>query len=473
MKIPATNALIINLNERKDRKTHMKKQISKFLVPKNKKKNKRIKNKTPVKLNIKFHTVQRSELGGVIGCATSHIDCIKIAMKNKWPAVWIMEDDVNFKASPHDAPLTIDDEWDMLYFGHNVHDLMEDERLGDSSRPWKRMKSACANHCYIVHSRIYEEYLTAEDEISAALPIDVFIAGKMDRWRCYGLYPPIAMQLKGESNIEEKTIDYDYLLDKKFIRECEYEKNDEDGLVYLKLPSSNSYPHVTVITPTKNRTHFLPFTHHNLNKQNYPRDKIEWIILHEDDDVQVGGDDERVRLVDMRKFDNYKEESCTIAAKRNMGCKLASHDIIVHMDDDDIYQAEYIHIAVRMLTQTDCVGCTKIGCYNLKTGDSYETGTRTLDTMAEASLAYKRDFWRERQWNDLMVSGEGIKFIEGRQDKCIQIPYQYLLIAMTHNDNITGLNRFHENLKSEDSYYDHMPPETQKWIKYLYQKIYT
>lgn len=205
-------------------------------------------------------------------------------------------------------------------------------------------------------------------------------------------------------------------------------------------------------------------------------DKLEWIILDDTEDETeiveiihyISSRDNRVRFVQMQTLPNYKQDLCTIAKKRNMGAKLARGSIIVHMDDDDIYEPEYIEIHVRFLINSNvvgCTGCTLIGCYHLMTNESFSIGSRILDTMAEASMAYKKEFWKERKWNELMTSGEGSMFLSGRQHRCLQIPYQYMMIAMNHKTNITGTQRScSEFEKSKDNFYDNWPFMIQNYI---------
>ena len=39
------------------------------------------------------------------------------------------------------------------------------------------------------------------------------------------------------------------------------------------------YPSISILTPTFNRTKWLPLMINNLERLDYPKDKLEWVIL--------------------------------------------------------------------------------------------------------------------------------------------------------------------------------------------------
>mgnify|MGYP005995573173 CR=1 FL=1 len=51
--------------------------------------------------------------------------------------------------------------------------------------------------------------------------------------------------------------------------------------------TDNDLPKVSILTPTWKRRHFLPLMIHNLKHMDYPKDKLEQVII---DDVQNKND---------------------------------------------------------------------------------------------------------------------------------------------------------------------------------------
>lgn len=89
-------------------------------------------------------------------------------------------------------------------------------------------------------------------------------------------------------------------------------------------------PLVSCIMPTRDRQGLLPLTYELFRAQDYRR--LELIVI--DDGKAYGGgcweDDSRVRYFRLRS-------RCTIGEKRNLACRMAAGEIIVHWDDDDWY----------------------------------------------------------------------------------------------------------------------------------------
>ena len=122
-------------------------------------------------------------------------------------------------------------------------------------------------------------------------------------------------------------------------------------------------PHISINIPTCNRPHFLPLLVNNLERQTYPKELLEVVI---DDDGQVPlfankevEDNVRDRLSPIKiKYDyTYnKDYKCTLGSKRNRMVDKSSHDIILNMDDDELYLDEYITYSLETLEKNNC-GC--------------------------------------------------------------------------------------------------------------------
>jgi glycosyltransferase involved in cell wall biosynthesis len=182
----------------------------------------------------------------------------------------------------------------------------------------------------------------------------------------------------------------------------------------------------------------------------YPKDKIEWIVVEDSDDPNEDASD-RVVQVGMQSAPLQLiycpiGNKTPIAEKRNIGVARASNNIILFMDDDDHYPETSFRRRVAWLTkhpwQPRAVACTTIACYDLLRGVS-AVNTPPLSLgfskrISEATLAFYKDFWAERNFNAADSVGEGEFFLQGREQSCLELPPQQVIVAFSHRKNTSG-----------------------------------
>jgi hypothetical protein len=207
-------------------------------------------------------------------------------------------------------------------------------------------------------------------------------------------------------------------------------------------------PPISVVTLVYNRPKFIDNACLNLLHTDYPRDKIEWVVVDDSDPdqsashriVQFG---EKFAPGTLKYVPLTKKHS--IGYKRNLGVEKASHNIIVMMDDDDHYPITSFRRRVAYLLkarrQYECAVCTTIAMYDLLKGVSavnvppYTLGL--AERCSEATLTFTRNFWKERRFPDTnMAEGEG--FLTGREKKVVEMPPQQILVALTHGNNLSS-----------------------------------
>ena len=91
-------------------------------------------------------------------------------------------------------------------------------------------------------------------------------------------------------------------------------------------------PFVSVCTPTFNRRPFIEMMIKCFDSQDYPKNKMEWIIIDDGTDPI----EDMVKTHRSVKYFKY-DEKMTLGKKRNIMHKKSCGDIIVYMDDDDYY----------------------------------------------------------------------------------------------------------------------------------------
>jgi glycosyltransferase involved in cell wall biosynthesis len=219
-----------------------------------------------------------------------------------------------------------------------------------------------------------------------------------------------------------------------------------DNAVLANLPT------VAVICPTGNRGHLWPLMRHNILKQSYPHEKIHWIIVDDGDvDPALAAKVEefkpefkgKVSYVHTRAPDGGR---FILGRKRNLMCELGfeKSNIVVHMDDDDLYHRESVRVRVALLEMykgdgIQCVGCTQVNCYDVVTDTAFNAydpcHQNKPSGFSESTTAYYREFWEERKWPDEARNAEGHHFMLSRWNKAMNIPSNWVICQLTHDNN--------------------------------------
>jgi hypothetical protein len=419
--------VIINLEERKDKRNY----IINHLKSRN--------------IIYSFYNAKKHE-NPKRGCLESHLNVIREALKNKVKYLMILEDDCKFIggfASLSEPPSN----WDMIYLGGTVHRIMN------------KLKNYCRVQTWTTHAYILN--LTNEKLIECISNAEKY-DGEIDRYyleivhpnfNAYMVDPMIAIQKDGFSDIEGCEVSYNFMQQTlKGLRLPEHDI-DEEGNYILKLPniSNNDLPYVSIITPTYKRRKLFDMAIRNFQNFNYPKNKLEWIIV--DDSPENDLIDETVKDMLPRDrrikyiYTNNNNEPMTISMKRNICVSHSSYPYIVHMDDDDYYPPESILARIKILLKyekegIECVGSTLIGTYNIIYNES-SMSTDGPISLSEATMAYTKKFWEEKPFDEFCLLGEHKSFTENRLFKIMDIPYSFIIIAINHKSNFT------ENLRNE------------------------
>lgn len=421
---PVVHPVCINLEQRKKKRKMMIKQSKKMNM----------------KLN--FYTATLHE-NPKRGCMESHLNVIREAIAQGHKYLLVLEDDALFLTNMSKLP-TPPSDWDMLYLGGTVKHIFtqdaQEELARKNKRMWLRM-TCWTTHAYILNLRnkkLIKDILDAE-KCGSDMEIDRYYGDKIHvNYKCYMIYPMICIQRAGHSDIEDREVDYSFMEQSILGLRKPPHEIQPDGSYRLKMPSipPDQMPGVTIITPTRNREWIFSLPLFCFQRMVYPADKLEWIIIDSSDDEELKhilpASDDRIRYV-------HVDEPCTVAHKRNIGCKLAKHDIIVHMDDDDYYPPESILARVKLLVgheDVGCVGCSRIAIYSLLEDKSLIASDGHM-SLSEASMAYKKSFWKEQQFDPGCERGEYRSFLQNRLNKVMDIPYIFIICASHHGRNMT------------------------------------
>lgn len=267
--------------------------------------------------------------------------------------------------------------------------------------------------------------------------------------------------------------------------------NNLPTIPYDKLPK------VSIITPTYNREKQMRSAIVNYKLFDYPRDKLEWIIVDDGDyDIarMFSKSDESIKYYHISPYcknelhkmlkSNLKKQSANlsnkkkkkfklrnihknhfyklrlpIGMKRNICIQYSSGDIIFHMDDDDLYYPKAILHAVTQLMAgwndgIRCVGSHTTGVFHTSKYISmmYSRNDKQLRSqqVMEHTLCYDRSFWNERKFDNQDVKKEGSFFLKNRLDKVKILSTKNFSVSLQHNTNENPIQQFYTDLKDAE-----------------------
>jgi hypothetical protein len=208
-------------------------------------------------------------------------------------------------------------------------------------------------------------------------------------------------------------------------------------------------PPISVVTLTHNRRQFIDLAFHNIVLTDYPKDKIEWVIVDDSNDPAQSVSDKVAQFAKRAPVAQVVyvplPRKHSIGYKRNLGVERSTNEIILFMDDDDHYPDTSFRRRVAWLTkhpwQPKVVACSTIACYDLVKGVSaVNTPPWELspaERVSEATLTFYKSFWEAQKFPHTNMA-EGEEFLRGRENQLLDIPPQQILVAFSHQGNSSG-----------------------------------
>ena len=209
-------------------------------------------------------------------------------------------------------------------------------------------------------------------------------------------------------------------------------------------------PRISVVTLLYNRRKFFELACHTILMSDYPKDKIEWIIVEDSDNTEEDASDRVMAVAGAAaplqvEYIPLKRKT-PVAEKRNIGVAKATSDIVLMMDDDDHYPATSFRLRVAWLTKHPwkprAVAATTIACYDLVKGISAVNtppmGLPLGQRISEATLTFYKSWWAERGFPSAVQVGEGEGFVTGRERDVLEIPPQQIIVAFSHGANTSS-----------------------------------
>jgi hypothetical protein len=193
------------------------------------------------------------------------------------------------------------------------------------------------------------------------------------------------------------------------------------------------YPFVSVCTPTFNRRPFIPAMLACFNNQEYPQDRMEWIIIDDGTDPV----EDLVASHPRVKYFKY-DTKMTLGMKRNLLHEKSRGEILVYMDDDDYYPPQRVSHAVHMLiTHPDalCAGSSEIYIYFKHIGQMKRFGPYGPNHATAGTFAFKRKLLKHHRYNDEACLAEERAFLKDYTVPFVQLDPMKVILVFSHEHN--------------------------------------
>jgi len=224
-------------------------------------------------------------------------------------------------------------------------------------------------------------------------------------------------------------------------------KNDNNLTDDLEIETDNlDVPFVSICTPTFNRRPFIPFIKKCIENQEYPKSRIEWIII--DDGTDPIGD--LVEDIEYVKYFYYSDKML-LGKKRNLMHSKCSGDIIIYMDDDDYYPKDRVSHAVKTLLENPdylIAGSSEMHIYFDSRNAVYQCGPYKDYHATAATFAFKKELLLQTSYNEENALAEERHFLKNYTIPLKQLDTQKSIMVFSHKHNSLNKEKLLDNMEA-------------------------
>ena len=203
-------------------------------------------------------------------------------------------------------------------------------------------------------------------------------------------------------------------------------------------------PFVSICTPTFNRRPFIPYMIKCFEHQDYPKERMEWIIIDDGTD-QIG---DLVKHIPQVKYYSLVKK-LLLGNKRNLMHEKTKGEIIVYMDDDDYYPPDRVSHAVERLQQNPsalCAGSSELYIYFKHIQKMYQFGPYGPNHSTAGTFAFKRELLKFTRYEDGAALAEEKHFLKKYTIPFVQLDPLKAILVFSHEHNTFDKRRLLENM---------------------------
>jgi glycosyltransferase involved in cell wall biosynthesis len=239
-------------------------------------------------------------------------------------------------------------------------------------------------------------------------------------------------------------------------------KKNTNTHINTHININNKLPFVSICTPTFNRRPFIEIMIRCFDSQDYPKNKMEWIIIDDGTDPI----EDLVKSHPSVKYFKY-DEKMTLGKKRNMMHKKSCGDIIIYMDDDDFYPPQRVSHAVERLMENPnvlCAGSSEMYIYfkdnkYSKGNNMVQFGPYGPNHATAGTFAFKRKLLKDTKYNEDACLAEEKEFLKDYTVPFVQLDPLKTILVFSHSHNTFDKRTLLENI------------DRNPYIKYSSKKV--
>ena len=204
---------------------------------------------------------------------------------------------------------------------------------------------------------------------------------------------------------------------------------------YAENREQNNTPLISICTITSNRKQFLPLVLKCIENQDYPLDKIEWIILDDSNEYSLKPQLNSSSGITIK----YQKVGAKIklGEKRNIAHKLCSGEFIVYMDDDDFYPPSRVSHAITVLksSKNGIAASTILPIFFTHDQQLWISGPFGINHGTAGTFAMTREFARTHFYPKDATCNEEKEFLENYSIPLAQLNPELTMICISHMRN--------------------------------------
>lgn len=223
--------------------------------------------------------------------------------------------------------------------------------------------------------------------------------------------------------------------------------SDKYDTILSKMSKEESYkllPKVSLVCLLTSPQNFF-HTLHSFLKIDYPRDKLQLIIVDDIDSEkklkQFLPEDSRIKIINItkRSSDQAKPVHLPLGYKLNTGIKYADHDIIFNFFDTN----HYFISKFRMLIKAFLVSSCDILVGGETSGMTSENESVVDDIPSVANMLYNKNFWKVDAFDESYNESNIVlyNFIKNRSGCIRYAPFLYFSFEHANNNWYRKLKR--------------------------------
>ena len=212
-----------------------------------------------------------------------------------------------------------------------------------------------------------------------------------------------------------------------------------------KSKTKKELPFVSVCTPTYNRRPFIPYMIKCFKHQDYPTDKMEWIIIDDGTDKI----EDIIKEANLPQIKYIKlEQKIPLGKKRNMLHQHAKGEFIVYMDDDDYYPPTRVSHAIDMLLKNPkalCAGASEIYIYFKHINQMIQFGPYGPNHATAGTFAFRKELLKEHKYEDHAALAEEKAFLKNYTVPFVQLEPKKVILVFSHIHNTFDKKKLLDN----------------------------